>query len=1307
MKYSEIRLGRLMASGRFPKVEVTQVSVPNVQVSNEEWNDLVKVAKEEAGDVDAIRRDLLPLLFTNDLVFENDYVKTDYANIAIKRLYLNVKPASGHRFVLNYLCKYDSLVEVQIYDYDEENETSTVLVNSRYAMDQKVALEYNGVNYGYIYVKSLAVHTISNDGEGLARLPYMTDACFTEIGGWEDMKERMTDMETQSAQQGTALATERTRAMGAEAALSERLTKAEKAIRNVLFGSELAETSDGELLRKVQSCIRYLYLFAAPPTGRRYVLNYMAMSPDEQYMGINICTVETDDTTSESAQTYADTVNYEMDKKVPIYNNDTDKVVLGYIYISSEGYIGAVSNNGEGAWRMPYLTDICLNEDQGTKWLEVKLGKTNAAVKANEDAIDELVNGQNVTNARINTLSSRTDSRIESAQVRMNRLESMSNANAQKITTVQGTVSANKAAADAKMAQMERTMRGTQADIEELQEKVDAQGGKFYGYYGTSSALPTGSAVGYAYVGAASPYSIWNFNGSAWADSGAKKADSGADEEDLTVGSDGKMRLKNRTGANGKKYIILRADESFASQIEGMEDAILEIRYDFDLDDETVTIPAGCVLKFEGGSLGNFAALVGTDTAIEAADVQIFDMDCSTQYIDGTWMVEAWKSGWFGAVADGSVTNNETTFATTFAGTDNWNALQGMLNAAYKTNVKEARVLAGFYRVSKPLNAGWPGQYNTIRVKGASTYADFNMGHYKGQYVTMLLIDHWQYGISVNGSHGSVIEDIGLMGRNYQWAVSHSMTQSLNYNTLNYLEVDTYLGSAMKNNAPDRGLSRFAPYAGIVTDALGWDSTVDEAENKEAYNCADYDPETITRYSVEASPFWDEESEVSQSSRTVLKNCSVQGFGVGVCLAPNNRWGNNEFTIIEDCKIIDDVICLAQGNRDARHTAVNNTLLNGGFVGVDTVRFGCQKGTFMGLFQNCNFDCLGNMFEVYRTDDMKLLNSYAENTIRMGRVDDDYQRNTPMVVYASMLFFKAVVNDATPVPDYIVKGDNIVFDCSLLWGFRNLFTVAFAGEEGEGAKNIVLRDCRLYNTQVDADLTPLVFTSSRPFSYGYELVKSNQLDGLPDCSATARNVFVYRTKNHAGCIGKKVLRTQGWTVSHSISAAGVVTIGLTGTFFSHTGAVAVGDLVTNNKTAIVLVVTSVNGQTVTCRPVSGYKKVNGNYVLTDDYYGDFFTFWNVRQVPLATPAVVTDVDGSTLTLSHFDSTLMAVGNAVDWDSYDDGIVMSADWESVITAVDATNKTITLSRAPIYALGQKVKGVIVNDDSAYDMLNLTD
>lgn len=77
-----------------------------------------------------------------------------------------------------------------------------------------------------------------------------------------------------------------------------------------------------------------------------------------------------------------------------------------------------------------------------------------------------------------------------------------------------------------------------------------------------------------------------------------------ADEEDITRNADGKLQFKDRAYGDGMGYVILRKDKTFAEQVT-IPNTIYEIRYQFDLGGASVTIPAGCVLKFIGGQLSN------------------------------------------------------------------------------------------------------------------------------------------------------------------------------------------------------------------------------------------------------------------------------------------------------------------------------------------------------------------------------------------------------------------------------------------------------------------------------------------------------------------------------------------------------------------------------------------------------------------------------------------------------------------------------------------------------------------------------
>ena len=105
------------------------------------------------------------------------------------------------------------------------------------------------------------------------------------------------------------------------------------------------------------------------------------------------------------------------------------------------------------------------------------------------------------------------------------------------------------------------------------------------------------------------------------------------------------MRLsQNRPSAVGMGYVVLDKDKTFAEQMT-QENTIYEIRYDFDLGGETEEIPAGCVLKFEGGSLKN-GTIVSNNTFIDASDDVCIFVDVN---LIGLFLNDYVSVCWFGA----------------------------------------------------------------------------------------------------------------------------------------------------------------------------------------------------------------------------------------------------------------------------------------------------------------------------------------------------------------------------------------------------------------------------------------------------------------------------------------------------------------------------------------------------------------------------------------------------------------------------------------------------------------------------------
>jgi len=161
-----------------------------------------------------------------------------------------------------------------------------------------------------------------------------------------------------------------------------------------------------------------------------------------------------------------------------------------------------------------------------------------------------------------------------------------------------------------------------------LDEKVTALGrkvddlalGKFYGFFPASANLPAGGEPGYAYVGASAPFAIYVFENGAWSDSGSVYSYPVGNGEDIDTNGAGQLQFANRPDTYGMGYKILRRDASFASQVTDV-DTIYEIRYDFELNGSTVTIPENSSLNFVGGSINDGVLQLNEGCSVVSTDV--------------------------------------------------------------------------------------------------------------------------------------------------------------------------------------------------------------------------------------------------------------------------------------------------------------------------------------------------------------------------------------------------------------------------------------------------------------------------------------------------------------------------------------------------------------------------------------------------------------------------------------------------------------------------------------------------------------
>ena len=204
--------------------------------------------------------------------------------------------------------------------------------------------------------------------------------------------------------------------------------------------------------------------------------------------------------------------------------------------------------------------------------------------------------------------------------------------------------------------------------------------------------MPKATEKGYAYVASSDPTVFYTYlvsgAGAKWVDSGNKMVNT----VDLTTPKTTETELskeeKYYASANindrpadvvaetgivrALGYKVLDKRKRFAEQVEGVNNAntIFEIKDSFDLEGGSVTIPANCTLKFNGGKLVN-GTIVGSQTKIVNSENYLIFQNVA---ISGTWKCDAVSMQWFDFDSTVGV-DNKANFQNLIALTSNeiWN----------------------------------------------------------------------------------------------------------------------------------------------------------------------------------------------------------------------------------------------------------------------------------------------------------------------------------------------------------------------------------------------------------------------------------------------------------------------------------------------------------------------------------------------------------------------------------------------------------------------------------------------------------
>ena len=226
------------------------------------------------------------------------------------------------------------------------------------------------------------------------------------------------------------------------------------------------------------------------------------------------------------------------------------------------------------------------------------------------------------------------------------------------------------------------------------------------------------------------------------------------------------------------KHKVYLTGSTLSQSMMSKENTIYVVKDDLTLS-EDVTIPANCVLEFEGGSIGGNKTLTGANTGIEAGLVKIFSTDVT---LAGSWNVCSFNAIWFGV---SETTNDNGIFL------NNLSYLKKITIPFGDYNVVTPVIFDNIERLNIDGNLHYKGiEKNTTFIKITNcSCAKIDIDGVIMNDSSVLDFSEEansnQIGIDFNSCNACVLSFIRIMNFNTGLRVSDTKAKGCSYNTIN------------------------------------------------------------------------------------------------------------------------------------------------------------------------------------------------------------------------------------------------------------------------------------------------------------------------------------------------------------------------------------------------------------------------------------------------------------------------------------------------------------------------------------------
>ena len=650
----------------------------------------------------------------------------------------------------------------------------------------------------------------------------------------------------------------------------------------------------------------------------------------------------------------------------------------------------------------------------------------------------------------------------------------------------------------------------------------------------------------------------------------------------------------------------------------------------------------------------------------------------------------------FGAVGDG-ITDDTVAIQNTI----NWVVYQYQIGYTAK-RLGSVYIPEGQYLISDTLQLGYGEVQSSVYIYGDGKRFRNNNNRFCGTVITPTFNDRPVF--AVNTGIYTTIKKLSIVGLNYNWIINNNLGY-INNVAINDLVASNWVDPSFPSSAS----SRYAPYCAIAIDPYaGSQPTVH------------YPNVTFPSWSGITTQYGK-----GTSTETLIEEVDIAGFVIGIVSQPNFD-GNGDFTKILQCQIQECQYGVSIGNSEARLTRISNCRFNQVFTCVVTDVNGSQLGFPQILCDSTCFDYSIYWMSIPNTSfggSPHFLNCYGEGDYSIGKAATGNAGQNADVLFESCFFsLTGCSNRGIPTTIFTNYGSTTFKSCSFLetgpFGFPNImsysgcYIIQFENCTPWANLNIPRTNYLQYQ-QIPINATGgIVFGNAKTYSEYFKTNTSWQWDlnthttdgsiryiqssspgsrqyGIPLYSKRITNVNT--NNSDVGFAFKAYTSMIDKTSATSISISGrTVTIDLTGAIIGSYQLTQyggdVGDIVIDDATKAVFLVSARTGSTITLIAESGYD-VNGNllnpvtigvgylYALNCRLY----TFGPVTYGTYTSGnGVITNVQDPTGYSAYIDNINQGV-QINDYLFVDPTVYNINDPTAAqITGIDSTAKTITLN-----------------------------